>query len=126
MKKSHLIVMVGNIASGKSTYIKDLVKKGYVVVCKDGIRYSLGGGEYIFNPKYEPGIHEATMKLFVRLLLEGENIVIDETNMTVKTRKPYMIHARMTDYKITAVITKKTTLKTALSRKKKANKPGGR
>lgn len=116
--------MVGNIASGKSTYVKDLVKKGYVVIYKDGIRYSIGGGKYIFNPKYENAIDNATETLFMRFLDMGLNIVIDETNINKNTRAPYIINGQLYKYKITAVVTPKASLKLTLKRRMKDKNHG--
>ena len=48
---SKIIVLVGNIGSGKTTWIKKFLKKTkgkYVVVSRDAIRYMMGGGKYIF------------------------------------------------------------------------------
>ena len=44
-------IMVGNIGSGKSTYIKNSLSEA-TVISKDGIRYAFGGGNYIFNRSF--------------------------------------------------------------------------
>ena len=60
----NLIILVGNIGSGKSTYAKKYQKKGYIVIARDQLRYAIGGGEYIFNTKYEPLIWKTEYYLF--------------------------------------------------------------
>ncbi|KKN07095.1 hypothetical protein LCGC14_1070630 [marine sediment metagenome] len=119
-----LIIMIGNTASGKSTYVKDLIKKGYISICKDGIRYSIGGGKYIFNPKYEVAIHCAAIALLTNLLKIGANIVIDETNMDKKTRKVYLDYSKKAGYKNIAIVTPKVSLRITLRRRMKDKKHG--
>ena len=100
-----VIILIGNIGSGKSTLVKQYQEKGYVVISRDSLRYGIGGGEYVFNTKYEKIIHKTAIKM-LRLFLElNVNIIIDETNVTKHLRKQYIniIRKCSIDYKITGI-----------------------
>ncbi|MBN1467701.1 MAG: AAA family ATPase [Fusobacteriaceae bacterium] len=99
MKK--LIILIGNIGSGKTTFIKSqrLVKKGYVVIARDRLRYAIGGGDYIFNVDYEPIIWQTALELFEKFLKLGVKIVVDEVGITKLIRKRYIFLAKKYKYK---------------------------
>lgn len=101
--KKELIVLVGNIGSGKSTYVKYLQKKGYIVIARDMLRYAIGGGEYVYNLEYEPTIF-ATEKYMLRKFLDlGKNIVIDEIGISISLRAIYIREAKQRGYKVTCI-----------------------
>ena len=97
-----LILLVGNIGSSKSTYAKQLVKQGYYVVSRDSLRYMIGAGDYIFDREKEPIIHSMLMKCLMALFILGEDIIIDETNMTQKVRANYIERGKQFNYEIEA------------------------
>lgn len=99
-----LVILVGNIGSGKSTVSKWYTTDGYLAVCKDSIRTMLGSGRYIFDKKLEPLIHQATTDMVIRLMKQQKNIVLDETSMDKKTRDIYIFYGHQYDYKVTAVV----------------------
>jgi len=39
MDKKELIILVGNIGTGKTTESKKLAKKGYIIISRDAFRY---------------------------------------------------------------------------------------
>ena len=100
---SKLILLVGNIGSGKSTYAKRLVKeKNCFSVSRDAIRYMLNAGDYIFDREKESIVHNLTVRCLASLLAEGVDIVLDETNMNRKIRKHYIEFASEYDYECEA------------------------
>ena len=119
--KPKLIIMVGNVGSGKSTCVKKLVKKGYVVVSKDGVRYSIGSGKYIFDMSLEKSIHKSTLTLCEGFLAVGKSVIIDETNMNKKIRKCYLRLANLYNYTKEAVIMPKLPMKESVKRRLKSN-----
>lgn len=86
-------VLVGVSAAGKSTYAKALCLQGYVALDRDDLRFSLckvqDWSQYTFDHKVERMItnaHDAVCKVAA---LGEVNIVIAETNLTVKTRNKW-------------------------------------
>jgi len=102
--KPELVILVGNIGTGKSTVSKEYAKKGYLVVCRDTFRYMLGAGRYRFEKHLETAIARAATTLLQALLIEGENVVIDETNMSRRRRKTLIELGKEFDYKVVACV----------------------
>jgi len=121
---NELIVMVGNVGSGKSTWSKKNAvtmsnPNGYLVVSRDAIRYMLGGGNYLFFREVEPLVHRITITSIEDLLKQGQSVIVDETNVSKKMRKQYIQLARKYKCCVTAVVMKETTMKEAVKRKMK-------
>jgi len=92
MKKPKLIIMVGNIASGKTTWIKSLLVANptYRVVSLDAIRRMFGGGKYAYDLTLEPLIESIGLAIIMKLMAKGINIVMDETNETLGERARWL------------------------------------
>lgn len=120
----HLIVLVGNIASGKTTLAKEYVDKGYVCITRDGLRYSIGCGNYIFNLKYEPVVFKTELFLLEEFMKLGINIIIDEVGINNSHRARYLALATYYKYKTTAMILPEITKEEALRRRAKQNTHG--
>jgi predicted kinase len=85
---STLSIMVGLPGSGKSVYAEQL---GVTVVSPDAFRKAMGN---LFNPKAEKLVW-ATIDLAVRgLLIAGNDVVIDATNITKQRREPWVKMAK--------------------------------
>lgn len=98
-----MIITVGNIGSGKSTYVKKYQKLGYVVISKDQLRYAIGGGQYIFNLIYEDIIWETELEMLRKFMSKSVNIVVDGTGVSKNIRKRYIQIGKMYGYKITVI-----------------------
>jgi len=99
-----MYIMIGNIGAGKSTYIKSFLPTA-AIVSKDGLRYSLGGGEYIFDPKLEPFIHNTSVHMAEEYCKNKiQKVIIDETNVQRKGRKTFINIARKYNYEATAIV----------------------
>lgn len=98
-------IMVGNIGSGKSTYIKNNMKDA-TVISKDSLRYAIGGGNYIFDPKLEPVIHNTSVYMVDQFCHQKkvQSIVLDETNVQAKNRKQFINLAKEHGYDVIAVV----------------------
>ena len=103
-KTKQLIILVGNIGSGKSTLTRKYIEKGYIAIARDYIRYAIGEGKYIFNPNYEPIIWGTEQYMFTRFMDLGVNIVVDEVGVSRRTRKAYIHYAQIKKYKIIAIV----------------------
>ncbi len=101
---NELIILVGNIGSGKSTLSKKLAKAGYIIICRDALRYMVGAGEYIFDILIEPMISLSTLDILKRAIDRSLNIVIDECNMSAQCRESYINIAKEHDeYKLRCI-----------------------
>lgn len=94
-----LIILVGNIGSGKSTYVKSKEEE-YVVISRDKTRYMLGNGNYVFITELEAAIWAAENALFENLLDTKINIIVDETNMCDESRARYIDKAKEAGYEV--------------------------
>ena len=83
------IILTGNIGSGKSTLVKEYVKKGYIAIARDALRYNIGAGKYIFDLKLEHAIWETELDMLINFLELGVNIIIDEVGMSRLMRQRY-------------------------------------
>jgi predicted kinase len=120
---SEIIVIVGNIGSGKSTYAKKLAKEGYIVVARDALRYMIGGGDYIFDKELEPIVWQGEWEILFNLMQRGINIVVDEVGVSSFMRERYLELADIFDYKISAHIMPEITKEEAVNRR--MNNPHG-
>lgn len=88
---SKLILLYGNIASGKSTLSRDLAKAGCVVVNNDSVVTMLHGGMYeLYDEKLKP-LYKGIEKFIIEeALKEGIDVVIDRTLAKRKTREAFI------------------------------------
>ena len=114
-----LIVLVGNIGSGKSTLTRIYTKEGYVIIARDALRYNIGGGEYIFDPKLEPAIWNTELAMVESFMKINANIIIDEVGLTRTVRERYINLAYKYNYHTTALILTKLSMKESVDRRLK-------
>ena len=85
------IVCVGISGSGKSTFAKDLLKKGWMQIERDIIRRQMFGfkqwNEYKFNKTNEERVTQHADALLYSFAKEGFNIVCSDTNLNPKYRE---------------------------------------
>ncbi len=70
-KKPEIIILVGNIGSGKTTLAKKYAKKGYVIIARDDLRYNIGAGQYVFDRKLEKAIWQTEIDMVYNFLQLG-------------------------------------------------------
>jgi predicted kinase len=111
---STLSIMVGLPGSGKSVYAEQL---GITVVSPDSFRKAMGN---LFNPKAEKMVW-ATIDLAVRgLLIAGNDVVIDATNVTKARREPWVKMAKeLTDEPLSIFV---VDIDTYLCKERNANR----
>jgi hypothetical protein len=84
-----LEVLVGMIASGKSTYARQRADQGALVVCHDELTTMLHA-----TRRYEPGLRDCYRNMEHSLawsaLLTGLDVVIDRTHLTFESRERWI------------------------------------
>lgn len=84
MKRQKIIMLKGLPASGKSTYARELVDKGYVRVNKDDLRSMMDNG------KWSRGNEKRVLRLRDQVIRDavnsGSNVVVDDTNFEDRHR----------------------------------------
>ena len=91
-----LVVMVGVPGSGKTTLAKKLVEKGFHYMNADSIRLELYGNEAEQGDKKE--IFELFFRRMEEIMSSGTDIVVDNTNINMRQRKPILDRALQFEY----------------------------
>ena len=113
--------MIGNIGSGKSTWVKQNKKPEDVVISLDNLRYCFNNGEYRFNSLLEPDIFSTalwSLRLFLNNPLHP-NIYLDNTNVNVKMRECFLDIVRDSMYNAVAIVMPQLTREEAVTRRMK-------
>lgn len=91
-----IILMIGVPGSGKTTLAKKIAEKGFHYINADGIR------EELYGNAAEQGDKEEVFNLFFERLEElmkaGTDVIIDNTNLNPKQRKPILERAEQFGY----------------------------
>lgn len=91
MKKLELVILTGNIGSGKSLLASKYAKRGHVVVNMDSIVKMIHGGEYgMYDVNKKPVYHKVEQECIRTALSLGFSVVVDRTNMKISDRKRYI------------------------------------
>lgn len=77
-----LLALRGLPGSGKTTYAKELVDKGWVRVNKDELRAMLNNSK--FSKSNEAYILSLRDEIIISSLVQGKNVVVDDTNLDPK------------------------------------------
>jgi predicted kinase len=114
-----LVILVANIGEGKTTLAKQYQKKGYIVISKDGLRYSIGSGNYVYKYEYEPIIWEIEEHMIEAFMELGVNIVVDSICVSKRIRSRYITLAKYNNYRVKCHILPKLSMKEAVDRRMK-------
>jgi predicted kinase len=83
-------VLIGMIASGKTTYARKRADEGALVVCHDELTQMLHGGRY----KYEHGLRHTYRRMEEELVKEciitQRDVVVDRTHLTFVSRRRWV------------------------------------
>lgn len=124
--KPKLIIMVGNIVTGKTTWIKKYLARqqtcSTVVLSKDAIRKMIGAGKYTYCEFYEPLIHKSMLNLLGNFMVHNTNVIIDDNNVEKIYRGNYLNFTTKKnnigyDYETIAAIMPNITVEEAIKRR---------
>jgi predicted kinase len=87
-----LIVLMGNIGSGKSTFARKLADEGAVIVDLDSIVTMVHGGNYKGYKEEWKGLYKVIQSAIISTAIKNnKDIAIDDSNMK-KSRRQSLIH----------------------------------
>jgi predicted kinase len=90
-KSNSAIIIVGNIGTGKSTFIRKNYNKKFVVINNDSIQTSISGGNYDQYDYNKRDIYNEIENLLIRKAKKlNFNIIIDRTNINKEKRNKYI------------------------------------
>jgi predicted kinase len=121
---AELVMLSGIPTSGKSTYVKRLLKIPYwsnavVLSTDDYIEKEAQRLNLTYNEIFDDVISDATRELELQLNMakdKGKDIIFDQTNLTVKTRKKKL--AKIPSYYRRTIVYFQISLEEALERNK--------
>jgi predicted kinase len=104
-KTPELEILVGMIASGKSTYCKMRAREGAVIINDDSITMALHANQYgLYNKKYKMLYKAIEMDIITQALGMGIDIVVDRPNLSKETRARYISLARALEVQAVGVV----------------------
>lgn len=100
-----LTLLIGNIASGKSTYCREKAAEGAIIVNDDAIVAAVHGGDYTLYSKDLKPLYKTVENTIVSVALAiGKDVIIDRPNLTVPSRRRFIALAQSLDIKVKAVV----------------------
>lgn len=103
----YLFLLSGAAGSGKSTLAEkiatstsDLINPIAEICEADEFWYMYGKGEYKFNPLLLPKAHEWCQTQARNIMKMGENLIVSNTNIFPRDRKPYFELAEKYGYQV--------------------------
>lgn len=117
-----IVVLQGLPGAGKTTYAKNLVKKGFKRVNKDDLRDMLD--TKIYSRKNEKFVCEVRDMIIDLSLINGYDIVVDDTNLSPSHIKRFTTLAAINDAEL-EIVKIKTNINSCIERDKKRKNPVG-
>jgi predicted kinase len=103
-----LELLVGPIASGKSTYCRKAAKDGAIILNDDSIVTAVHGGDYrLYCESLKPLYKAVENSLLSTALAMGLRVVVDRPNHSVKMRRRFIGLAHSFDVPVTIVMFKR-------------------
>ena len=100
-----LELLVGTIASGKSTYSKKRAKEGAVIINDDSLVTALHGGDYkLYRSDFKPLYKSVEQSILALSLLNGRDVVVDRPNLTKDSRAKYLAIARAMEFESALIL----------------------
>ena len=101
-------ILVGPIASGKSTYCKIAAKQGAVIVNDDAIVTLIHADDYTLYDKSLKPLYKVTENAILQTALTmGRKVIVDRPNHSIRMRRRYIGLAHSLDAEATIVMFKR-------------------
>jgi predicted kinase len=98
-------ILIGNIASGKSTWTTERAKQGALIINDDSIVESLHGGNYkLYSEELKPVYKGIGLMTAIMGAMQGRDLIIDSTNLTKARRARWIGMARMLDVPVVGIV----------------------
>lgn len=105
-----LELLVGPIASGKSTYCRKAASEGAIILNDDSIVTAVHGGDYrLYSESLKPLYKSVENTVVCMALSMGHRLVIDRPNHSVKMRRRYIGLSHSFDIPVTLVMFQRET-----------------
>ena len=102
---SECILLVGNIGSGKSEWIKYISDLDALVINDDAIVSCIHGGDYVgYTNQLKPLYKSVENLIFGFAAAYRMDVVIDRPNLTIKTRRRYIGLAHSFDMDVQVIV----------------------
>jgi len=90
-----MTILVGNIASGKSTICKKLASEGHIIVNDDAVVNLIHADQYVLYEQKLKSLYKYVEHAIIQFGLGmGRNVVVDRPNLKRDTRKRFIEIAR--------------------------------
>lgn len=100
-----ITVLVGPIASGKSTLSREMAKNGHIIISDDSIVDMLHGGDNtLYKRDLKPLYKSVEMQIACNAISAGLSVVIDRPNLTSRSRARWVYLARSLDIYPEAIV----------------------
>lgn len=111
-----IIILSGLPRSGKTTFAKEYMGRGFVKISADDMRY------LVYNQRFWAAGENLMWSIrnicLEYMLAQQLNIIIDETNTTAKRRSPIIKLAQQYNYNIIGVVIESVTKEICIKRAK--------
>lgn len=105
MSRPVVKILVGPIASGKSTWCKMAADDGFIFVNDDAIVQAVHAGDYTaYDESLKPVYKSIENQILQVSLAMGRSVVIDRPNCTLESRKRYISLAKSIDARTMAIV----------------------
>jgi len=110
MDKSTVYILVGAIASGKTTFAKKKAKEGMIIINDDSIVNMLHCNNYKLYSEYLKPLYKSIENIALQMAIAlGRDVIIDRPNYSKGMRRRYIAIAKSLDAKVAFVIFPKRT-----------------
>lgn len=93
------LITVGTASSGKSTYAKELVKRGYIQIERDDIRAGISD-QYVINAENELAVDRILSTKINEAFSAGKNIVLSDGNLDKGNRDRLIQKLKSTGFSV--------------------------